>query len=72
MNDPELFGHVPDPTFVDRPARLSTSCLCGTLVRVGMRETIASAVRRHNATACHRDWWDRVKYDWQPWLRHAE
>ncbi len=61
----ETFGHSPDPSFHDRPARLTTACLCGALVQVWTHETIAKAVRRHNATQRHVGWWETVKYAWQ-------
>jgi hypothetical protein len=53
----EMAGYIPDPSFHDIPASVKMPCLCGRDVRYRPgKDTIPTAVRRHNATPEHEHW----------------
>lgn len=58
-------GYLPQPGFADTAAPERTPCACGTDVDRRPDEGIAAAVYRHNRSAVHRRWWERVKAAWQ-------
>ena len=68
MTYPMLPGGSPIPAAPRAPLApgvlLSRPCVCGTLVRAARLDP-GPGVADHNRTAAHREWWERVRVQWQ-------
>ena len=66
MTYPLLPGGSPIPAARLRPCCtvLSRPCACGTRVTAS-RHDPGPGVAEHNRTAPHREWWGRVRGQWQ-------
>ena len=57
----EMSGHIESRGPVDTPLQLRTvECACGVTITADVRDP-GPEVRRHNATAWHQGWWNRLE-----------